>query len=76
MLKLNRFVGTCLLVVSMAAIGRADGGDTQGPNLPSPQPAECTTNCDSQTTIPAPDSIVDTVAVGDALVIWLVESIR
>jgi hypothetical protein len=78
MTKLAQFLGICLLVVSMAAVGRADGGNTQGPGLPSPAPppAECTTNCtSSQTTLPAPDATVDTVDVVNVLVTWLVESI-
>jgi hypothetical protein len=78
MTKLMQFLGTCLLVVSMAAVSRADGGITQGPGLPSPAPppAEYTTNCpSSQTTLPAPDATVDTVDVVNVLVTWLVESI-
>ena len=78
MSKLKQFAGICLLVVSIAAVGRADGGVTQGPALPSPPPppAECTTNCtSSQGTLPAPDATVDTVDMANVLVTWLVESI-
>ena len=78
MSKLKQFVGTCLLVVSMAAVTWADGGSTQGPTLTSPLPSspECTTNCtNSQTTPPAPDASVDTVDMVNVLVTWLVESI-
>ncbi len=78
MTKLMQFLGICLLVVSMATVGWADGGITQGPTLtsPLPPPAECTTNCtNSQTTPPAPDATVDTVDVVNVLVTWLVESI-
>jgi len=77
MTKLAQFLSTCLLVVSMATFGRADGGVTQGPGLPSPAPppAECTTNCTSQTALPAPDATVDTVDVVNMFVTWLVESI-
>ena len=77
MTKLAQFLGTCLLVVSMATVGRADGGVTQGPGLPSPAPlpAECTTNCTNSQTTPAPDATVDTVDVVNVLVTWLVESI-
>jgi hypothetical protein len=75
MSKLKQFAGTCLLVVSMAAVTWADGGSTLGPGLTSPLPPECTTNCtNSQTTPPAPDATV-TVDVVNVLVIWLVESI-
>ncbi len=78
MTKLTQFLATCVLVVSMATVGWADGGQTQGPALasPVPPPAECTTNCtNSQTTLPAPDATVDTVDVVNVLVTWLVESI-
>ena len=78
MTKLAQFLGTCLLVVSMTTVGRADGGVTQGPDLPSPAPppAECTTNCtSSQTTPPVPDATVDTVDVVNMFVTWLVQSI-
>ena len=76
MSKLKLFVGTCLLVVSMATASWAS--ETQGPALPSPPPppAECTTNCtNGQTTLPAPDATVDAVDVVNVLVTWLVESI-
>jgi hypothetical protein len=74
MSKLKQFAGTCLLVVSMAAVTWADGGSTLGPGLTSPlPPVECTTNwTNSQTTPPAPDATVDPVNV---FVTWLVESI-
>jgi hypothetical protein len=78
MTKLVQFLGTGLLVVSMATVSWADGGQTQGPGLPSPAPppAECTTNCtNSETTPPAPDATVDTVDVVNMFVTWLVESI-
>ena len=78
MSKLKQFAGTCLLVVSMAAVTWADGGSTLGPNLTSPLPptTECTTNCtSSQTTLPTPDATVDTVDVVNVFVTWLVESI-
>jgi len=78
MTKLTQFLGIGLLVGSMATVGWADGGQTQGSGLASPAPtrAECTTNCtSSQTTLPAPDATVDTVDVVNVLVTWLVESI-
>jgi len=83
MTKLTQFLGTCLLVVSMATVSWA--GETQGGNLPSPPPplraaatidTECTTNCtNSQTSPPAADATVDTVDMMNVLVTWLVESI-
>jgi hypothetical protein len=77
MSKPKQVVGTCLLIMSMATVSWADGGITQGPNLPSPPPpADCTTNCtNSQTTPPAPDATVDTIDVVNMFVTWLVESI-
>jgi len=83
MTKLTQFLGTCLLVGSMATVSWA--GETQGGGLPSPPPpptaaatvdTQCTTNCtSSQTTSPAADATVDTFDVVNLLVTWLVESI-
>ena len=38
MSKLARLFATSMLVVSLSAVVLADGGETQGPNLPSPAP--------------------------------------
>ena len=80
MTKLTQFLGTCLLVVSMATVSWA--GETQGGALPSPPPpsaesttAECTTNCTNSQTTPAADATVDPADVVNVLVTWLVESI-
>ena len=82
MTKLTQFLGTCLLVGSMATVSWA--GETQGPGLSSPAPpptaaatvdTECTTNCTNSQTTPAVDATVDPVDVVNVLVTWLVESI-
>ena len=76
MTKLMRFVGTCLLVVSMAGVAWA--GETHGPGLPAPPPpAERTTDGTStQTTVPLPEASVNTADdVVNVLVTWLVESL-
>ena len=77
MSKLKHFAGTCLLVVSMAAVTWADGGQTLGPSLTPPltPSAECTTNCtNSQTILPVSDDSA-TADVVNVFVTWLVESI-
>ena len=76
MTKLARFVGTCLLIVSMAAVCWA--GEVPGVGLPSPPspPAECTTDCTGTETVsPAPDAPVNTADLMNVLVTWLVQSI-
>src|SRR5439155_7812633 len=74
MTNLRRLVSTFLLVLSMAVIGWADGGETQGGNGPTPPPpatqgaTDCTT---SETTLLQPDASVTTDDVANVLVIWL-----
>jgi hypothetical protein len=78
MTKLAQFLGTCLLIASMATVGWADGGETHGSGLasPPPPPAECTTNCTSSPiTLPVSDASVNTTDVVNVLVTWLVDSI-
>jgi len=77
MTNLRRLVGTFLLVLSMAVVGWADGGETEGGNGPTPPPpaTQGATDCTSETTLLQPDASVTTDDVANVLVIWLVESI-
>jgi len=79
MLKLKYFVGTCLLVGSMAAVTWADGGETHGPGLmsPAPPPAECTADCPStENTVPVPDATADaTDDLINVLATWVIGSV-
>ena len=80
MTKLARFLGTCLLIGSMATVAWADGGETQGsgggPGLATPAPITAETTTDGTTT---PASVQDASAnlseVVNVLLTWLVESI-
>lgn len=80
MTKTARFLGTCLLIGSMATLAWADGGETQGtgggPGFapPSPTPAESTTDSTSPLTS-VQDASAPSVEVMDVLVTWLVQSI-
>lgn len=77
MTNLRRLVGTFLLVLSIAVVGWADGGETEGGNGPTPPPpaTQGATDCMSETTLLQPDASVTTDDVASVLVIWLVESI-
>ena len=73
MTKIARFLGTCLLIGSMATAAWA--GETPGTGLPSPAPpAESPTDCPS--TLPSVQDASDTTTdVINVLVTWLVESV-
>jgi len=77
MTKVSRFFATCLLVVSLASVALADGGETHGPGLASPQPplTECTANCNgSEASFPMPEPSIDASDLANVLVTWLVQS--
>jgi hypothetical protein len=78
MTKVIRFFATCLLVVSLAAVALAEGGETHGPGLAPPQPPtiECTADCpgNNEAPWPLPEPLVDASDVASALVTWLVQS--
>jgi len=77
MTKVIRFFATCLLVVSLAAVALADGGETHGPGLAPPEPptTECTANCTgNEASCLAPGPSVDLSDVANVLVTWLVQS--
>lgn len=77
MTKVIRFFSTCLLVVSMAAVALADGGEVHGPGFAPPQPPsiECTANCNgNQTSYPVPEPSIDASDVANLLVTWFVQS--
>jgi len=79
MTKVIRFFATCLLVVSLAAVALADGGEVHGPSLAPPQPptTECTADCTGNgATYPLPEPSVDAFDVANMLVTWLVRSAR
>jgi hypothetical protein len=78
MTKVIRFFATCILVVSLAAVALADGGETQGPGLAPPQPptTECTADCTSnEASCPVPELSVEASDVANLLVTWLVNSL-
>jgi hypothetical protein len=77
MTKIFRFLGTCLLIGSMATAAWA--GETQGSGggplaPPSPTPAESTTDSSSPLTS-VQDASATSSEVVNVLVTWLVESI-
>jgi hypothetical protein len=77
MTKVIRFFATWLLVVSLAAVALAEGGETHGPGLAPPQPptTECTTHCPgNEAPCSLPEPSVDASDVVSALVTWLVQS--
>ena len=77
MTKVIRFLATCLLVVSLAAVALAEGGETQGPGLAPPQPptTECTADCNgNEASCPEPEPWVDASEVANVFVTWLVQS--
>jgi hypothetical protein len=80
MTKIARFLGTCLLIGSMATVAWADGGETAGvgggPGLaPSaPTPAESTTDSPSPLTS-VQNASATSVEVVNVLITWLVDSI-
>lgn len=77
MTKVMRFFTTCLLVVSMAAVALADGGETHGPGLAPPQPpiTECTANCNgNEGSLPLPEPSIDASDLAKLLVTWFVQS--
>lgn len=77
MTKVIQFFAACLLVVSLAVVTLAGGGETQGPGLAPPQPptTECTTACTgNEGFCLVPDPSVDACDVANALVTWLVQS--
>jgi hypothetical protein len=76
MTKVIRFFATGLLVVSLAAVALAEGGETHGTGLAPPQPPtmECTAGCSGdEEPCPVPDP-VDASEVANMLVTWLVQS--
>lgn len=75
MTKIAQFLGSCLLVVSMATV--AWGGETLGTGLPSPGPIpEVTPTAPLSTTpVPAEDIPAPTADSMSALVSWLVAAI-
>jgi hypothetical protein len=74
MTKLKRFVGSALLIISLAVVTWADGGETHGPALTPPPPPECTTDCTStEITLPSAELAADDVVM--VLVTCLVGSI-
>ena len=78
MTKVKRFFAACLLVVSLAAVALAEGGETHGPGLAPPQPptTECTTDCIvNEAPSPLPVPSVDASDVANVLVTWLVQSL-
>jgi hypothetical protein len=77
MTKVIRFLATCLLVVSLAAVAFADGGETHGPGLTPPQPTttECTTDCTGDASYPVPNASVDASDVANVFVTWLLQSV-
>jgi hypothetical protein len=77
MTNVIRFFATCLLVVSLAAVALADGGEIHGPGLAPPQPptTECTTDCtDNEVTDSVPEPSVNAIEVANELVTWLIQS--
>jgi hypothetical protein len=77
MTKVIRFLATGLLVVSLAAVALAEGGETQGPGLAPPESSttECIADCNgNEATCPAPELWVDASEVANVFVTWLVQS--
>lgn len=77
MTKVIRFLATCLLVVSLAAVALADGGEVHGPSLAPPQlpTTECTADCTANgANYPVPGPSVDAFEIANELVTWLVQS--
>jgi hypothetical protein len=76
MTKLNRFFGTCALVVSLFSVALA--GDTPTPPVAPPSPAESTSNCPGTdaSALQQPDLSDDIVTAVDLLATWIVASIQ
>jgi hypothetical protein len=79
MTTLMRFISTCLLVLLLATVALADGGETHGTGLASlpPPPTECVVPCIS--TEPSysvqEDPSLNAAELANVLVSWLSESI-
>ena len=76
MIKIARFLGTCLLIGSITTVAWADGGETAGVGLaaPSPTPAESTTDSTSPLAS-VQDASATSAEVVTVLVTWFVQSI-
>lgn len=76
MTKLGRFLGTCLLIGSMANLVWADGGETHGGGLvpTDPPPTEIAMNSAS-TLASVHNSAANSAEAVNVFITWLVDSI-
>ena len=76
MTKVSRFLGTCLLIGSMATAAWADGGETQGGGLTPTDPPPTESMIDGTSTLTSvQDSSANSTEVVTVLITWLVDSV-
>jgi hypothetical protein len=76
MTKLSRFLGTCLLIVSMATAAWADGGETLGGGLTSNAPPPTEDIMDGTSSVTSvQDSSANSTEVRNVFISWLVDSV-